>query len=66
VRGELFQENRREPAEGGHSPLRLWRAAFYFVSLALLLPPLFAHGCHGDDIDHEPLLTPLRNQPEDR
>jgi hypothetical protein len=44
----------------------LARAAFLFLSLALLASPLFAHGCHGDDIDHEPLLIPLRSNPEDR
>lgn len=37
-----------------------------FVALALLALPLFAHGCHGDDIDHEPLLIPLRLTSEDR
>ena len=21
------------------------------------LVPLFAHGCHGDDVDHEPMIT---------
>jgi hypothetical protein len=42
------------------------RAAWLFVALALLLAPLFAHGCHGDDVDHEPLLIPLRLNPEDR
>jgi hypothetical protein len=38
---------------------------FAFVALALLALPLFAHGCHGDDIDHEPLLVPLRLNPEE-
>jgi hypothetical protein len=42
------------------------RARFCFISLVILLMPLFAHGCHGDDIDHEPLLIPYRLNPEDR
>jgi hypothetical protein len=42
------------------------RGAWLFVGLALLLAPLFAHGCHGDDVDHEPFLIPLRSNPEDR
>ena len=41
------------------------RGAWLFVAVALLLAP-FAHGCHGDDVDHEPLLVPLRSNPEDR
>jgi hypothetical protein len=51
----------REPAI---APLP--RAVWYFVAVALLALPLFAHGCHGDDVDHEPLLIPLRLTPEDR
>jgi hypothetical protein len=31
---------------------------------ALLALPIFAHGCHGDDVDHEPAA--LAHQPEDR
>jgi hypothetical protein len=42
------------------------RAAAWFVALALLLAPLFAHGCHGDDVDHEPVLTPPRSNPDGR
>ena len=40
------------------------RLAFWLV-VALALP-LFAHGCHGDDVDHEPLLVPFRLNGEDR
>ena len=29
------------------------------VLLALLLPPLVAHGCHGDEVDHEPVAVPF-------
>lgn len=41
---------------------RRWRlsAVGLFVVFALLLIPLWAHGCHGDDVDHEPLLLPIR------
>jgi hypothetical protein len=42
------------------------RVAFGFISLALLLAPLFAHGCHGDDVDHEPLVAPLRSNADER
>jgi len=26
--------------------------------VGILLIPLVGHGCHGDDIDHEPILVP--------
>lgn len=39
---------------------------FLAVSLSILVAPLFAHGCHGDDIDHEPLLIPIRMNANDR
>ena len=42
------------------------RAMFWFISLAVILTPIFAHGCHGDDVDHEPLLIPIRLNPENR
>jgi hypothetical protein len=45
---------------------RLPPLTWWFIALALLLPPLFAHGCHGDDVDHEPLLIPSRLNSEDR
>ena len=32
----------------------------FWLLLALLTLPLFAHGCHGDDVDHEPLVVPFR------
>ena len=37
-----------------------WSAAWVFVALAVLLAPVYAHGCHGDDVDHEPVLFPLK------
>ena len=42
------------------------RLVWVFVAIGLLAMPLFAHGCHGDDVDHEPLLIPTRLNPEDR
>ncbi len=38
---------------------------WWFLALALLVAPL-AHGCHGPDVDHEPLVAPLRTNTEDR
>ncbi len=35
-------------------PGNWWRWAF----LLLALLPLVGHGCHGDDIDHEPSVPP--------
>lgn len=46
--------------------VRLSRAFWFFVALALLALPIFAHGCHGDDVDHEPLLIPIRLNTHDR
>lgn len=31
----------------------------FAVFVAGLLLPLVGHGCHGDDIDHEPSVPPL-------
>jgi hypothetical protein len=28
------------------------------VAVAGVFAPLVGHGCHGDDIDHEPAVTP--------
>ncbi len=38
----------------------------FFLGVALFALPLFAHGCHGDDVDHEPLLVPFRFNGDDR
>jgi hypothetical protein len=43
----------------------LFPRACVFIAVALLTMPLFAHGCHGDDVDHEPLLIPTRFNPDD-
>ena len=32
----------------------------------LLLVPIFAHGCHGDDVDHEPGAVPRVEREPDR
>lgn len=37
-----------------------------FAAVALLALPLFAHGCHGDDVDHEPFFVPFRLNVEER
>lgn len=41
------------------------RVIFWFAVAALLALPIFAHGCHGDDVDHEPLLIPFRFNSEE-
>lgn len=33
-----------------------WWWLLLLILLALL--PLIGHGCHGDDVDHEPTVTP--------
>jgi hypothetical protein len=40
--------------------VRLSPLVWLFLAVALLALPIFAHGCHGDDVDHEPLLIPSR------
>jgi hypothetical protein len=40
------------------------RPIFAFAFVVALLLPFFAHGCHGDDVDHEP-SAPL-HEPESR
>ena len=39
-----------------HCPLPT--AHLLLILLALLTFPLVGHGCHGDDIDHEPAAAP--------
>ncbi len=53
-------------AAGALLPVGLSPLTRAFLAVALLTVPVFAHGCHGDDVDHEPLLLPLRSNPEDR
>jgi hypothetical protein len=47
---------------GGFRPFRV---VWFLGALALALP-LFAHGCHGDHVDHEPVLAPFRLNGDDR
>ena len=66
MRSEELGVGREGRRAGGVSPLFSVRCAMSgFVAISLLLAPLFAHGCHGDDVDHEPLLVPLRLNPEE-
>lgn len=58
-------EDRGQRTEPG-VPAWVSPAVWLFVAVALLTMPLLAHGCHGDDVDHEPLLIPTRFTPEDR
>lgn len=43
-----------------HEPCHLTPASWslspvsWLLLFVLLLLPIFAHGCHGDDVDHEP------------
>ena len=57
-------EVRRQETDTPRHALASW-GAWLFIAVALLLAPLFAHGCHGDDVDHEPLLIPSRLNPDD-
>ncbi len=50
------------PGEGGTSKdtIFLW-VAITVLAFAL---PLVGHGCHGDDVDHEPtVMPPVRTTP---
>jgi hypothetical protein len=38
--------------------------SLFAVLVGLLLLPLFAHGCHGDDLDLEPAAPPAETRPE--
>lgn len=42
------------------APAALGAALRAFVALAVLLAPLFAHGCHSGDEDHEPFVAPQK------
>jgi hypothetical protein len=37
--------------------------AFAVFVLLLILFPLVGHGCHGDDVDHEPAVLPPVHAP---
>lgn len=38
---------------------RRWFNPWFFLGVLLLTIPIFAHGCHGDDVDHEPTVAPF-------
>ena len=46
------------------------RSAFSGVAwlflIAILLAPIVAHGCHGDDVDHEPGVLPFPHHTHSR
>ncbi|AMV29027.1 hypothetical protein VT84_31825 [Gemmata sp. SH-PL17] len=46
-------------------PARLVRYALFALVAGALVLPLFAHGCHGDDVDHEPAFFPFRINGDD-
>jgi hypothetical protein len=40
------------------------RSMALVILVALLIAPIFGHGCHGDDVDHEPAVVTHKNQPD--
>ena len=42
------------------------RSIGFAVFVALLLVPIVGHGCHGDDVDHEPATVPQTKPQENR
>lgn len=42
----------------------LSRGAGLLVLILFALIPLISHGCHGDDVDHEPSVLPVLTHPE--
>lgn len=44
---------------------RLGDMVFWFFVIAIVSLPLFAHGCHSEDVDNEPGMMP-RNEAPDR
>ena len=54
-----------DPGTSEQEPGQLVRRKHFgllFFALVVLLPPIFAHGCHGDDVDHEPGAVPLNER----
>ena len=39
---------------------------FAIIILLALLLPIVGHGCHGDDVDHEPATKPYEHPQETR
>lgn len=64
--GSFRGEKDRPPFPGSDPERRAFfaRPVVLAAALGLLLIPLFAHGCHGDDVDHEPSFAPPVAQPE--
>jgi hypothetical protein len=56
----LLGENQGRGCELADSHSRRSRAGFAIFFLILL--PLIAHGCHGDDVDHEPAVAPPQSE----
>ena len=48
---------RREAARGGTQVGSRYQGSF-LMFIAILTAPLVGHGCHRDDLDHEPLAAP--------
>lgn len=42
----------------------LSRGVSFLVLILFALIPLISHGCHGDDVDHEPSVLPVCTQTE--
>jgi len=50
-------------ADGGTAPAAPFISCLFLA--ALMLVPLVGHGCHGDDVDHEPVMAPHRQNQSD-
>jgi hypothetical protein len=56
----LEQNGSRATAERGTAAAVLSPILCLIILAASLLIPIVAHGCHGDDVDHEPGATRRR------
>jgi hypothetical protein len=61
VRSQETGDGRRETGAGDDRGWSLSPVSCLLLFFCLVLPVL-AHGCHGDDVDHEPAAT--RHEPE--
>jgi len=52
---DRFAPLRRSVSTGAWQPSPLRG----LIALLVFTVPIFAHGCHGDDVDHEPAAVPL-------
>jgi len=48
------------PLPSGSLTTRVWIGRFLIVGLLTII--VTGHGCHGDEIDHEPMLMPPRSE----